>query len=171
VDGIQADGTEAAAAPTASIGSPSLNPDVQGTLNTVEVTSDVQAWAIGARANFGWVMLPWPGGANAWISRSSEFVSVVDLLAPEAERPRLRVYFTPGVFAVPAILGAPVVTATSVQFGFTGTPGFTYTVLRAPSVDGPWTPAGLATVAPDGMANFTDNAPLPEGAFYRVVHP
>lgn len=170
-EGIQADGIKAAMAPTASLGYPSLDPNVQGTRNTIVVTADLQAWANGARPNYGWAMLPWPNGTDAWISRSSEFNSVVDPLAPEAERPKLRVYFTPGALAIPAVLSSPAVTPAGVQLAFRGTPGFTYTVQRAASVDGAWLPIGPATVGADGTASFTDASPLAGSGFYRIVHP
>lgn len=170
-NGVQANGVEALVTPTALIGNSSLNPDVQGTLNTVEVTSDLQAWVNGERYNYGWAFLPWPNGSNAWISRSSEFVSVVDEFHPEAEHPRLRVYFTAGVNAVPAVLQTLTVTPTQVQVPFTGTVGFTYTVLRAPAVTGPWSSIGTATIGAGGTATLLDNAPLSGSAFYRVVYP
>ena len=55
-NGIQADGVMCATTPTAVAGNAGLNPDVQGTINTYEVTADVQAWASGARTNYGWAM-------------------------------------------------------------------------------------------------------------------
>jgi hypothetical protein len=171
VDGIQADGIEAALIPTAVVGNASLNPDVQGTLNPVDVTADVQDWANGVRSNYGWALLPWPNGSNAWISRSSKSASVVDALAPEVERPRLRVYYTASAVALPAVLGSAVITPTAVQLPFTGSAAKTYTVLRAPAPSGPWTSAGTSTTGTDGRAVFTDSAPLPQNAFYRVVHP
>lgn len=170
-NGLQADGLETAITPTAVAGNPSLNPDVQGTLNAFLVTSDVQAWASGTRTNYGWAILPWPGGANGWFSRSSEFNSLVDPLKPEAERPRLRVYYTPGAVATAAVLQKPVPGPGNLQVPFTGTANMTYTVERASSPTGPWLPLGTATVATNGTATFTDPAPLPGAAFYRVVHP
>jgi len=171
LDGVQADGIEAAITPTAVAGDPSLNPDVQGTLNSFLVTSDVQAWASGFRTNYGWAILPWPGGANGWFSRSSDFNSLVNPLKPEAERPRLRVYYTPGAVAAPAVLQPPVPGPGVVQVLFTGTANMTYTVQRAAAATGPWFPLGTATVATNGTATFPDNAPLPGTAFYRVVYP
>jgi hypothetical protein len=171
VNGIQANGIEAAITPTFTMGNASLNPDVQGTLNQLDVTSDVQAWANGTLANNGWALLPWPNGSNAWISRSSKFVSLVDPLNPDAEHPRLRVFYTAGVFAVPAVIQTLTVSPIQVQVPFTGTAGLTYTVLRASSVTGPWNNVGSATVNGSGIATFNDNAPLSGGAFYRVVYP
>jgi len=170
-NGIQADGIESLAVPTAVLGNSSLNPDVQATLNTIEVTTDLQAWVNGERPNYGWALLPFPNGSNAWISRSAEFMSVVDPLKPEAEHPRLRVYYTAGSGVFPARLRALVASPTQVQVPFTGSAGQTYTVQRAPAVTGPWTPLGTATVNGGGTGSFTDSAPLSDAAFYRVVYP
>src|SRR6185295_252279 len=107
--------------------------DVQGTFNYFEVTTDVQAWANGTRPNYGWAILPWVNGSNGWFSRSSESVSLVDVNKPEAERPRLCVYYRVGTAsAAPAMLAKPVVSPTQIQVPFTGSAGMTYTVLRAP---------------------------------------
>ncbi len=171
-NGVQADGIKAALTPTAVAGNVTLNPDVQGTFNYFEVTTDVQAWANGTRPNYGWAILPWVNGSNGWFSRSSESVSLVDVNKPEAERPRLRVYYSVGTAsATPAMLAKPVVSPTQIQVPFTGSAGMTYTVLRAPAIAGPWSPIGSATVAPNGQATNTDNAPLSGRAFYRVVYP
>jgi hypothetical protein len=170
-DGLQADGIEASLTRTAAAGSSALNPDVQGTVNSYEVTADVQAWANGTRANNGWCIIPWPNGSNGWFSRSSEFNSLVDPLKPEAERPRLRVYFSAGTSAVPAVLLPPIISPGQVQVKFTGTIGATYTVLRAPTVTGTYDPIGTATVTGGGQGTLNDNAPLSPNAFYKVVHP
>lgn len=170
-NGIQADGIESLVTPTAVFGNASLNPDVQATLNTIEVTTDLQAWVNGERPNYGWVLLPFPNGSNAWISRSADFMSVVDPNNPNSEHPRLRVYYTAGTGALPARLKALVTSLTQVQVPFTGTIGKTYTVQRAPAVTGPWSPLGTATTDGSGAATFTDSAPLSDAAFYRVVYP
>lgn len=170
-NGIQPDGVEAATTPTVMVGNAGLSPKVQGTFNSLEVTTDVQAWANGTRPNYGWAILSWPGGTDGWGNRSSEYFSYVDDLNPERDRPRLRVYFTVGAIVVPAIIQKPLISATQVQASFTGTAGKTYTVLRAPAVNGPWSPIGTATVDVNGVAGFTDAAPLPGSAFYQVVYP
>lgn len=170
-NGIQADGVEAATNATVVAGSASLDPDVQGTFNYFDVASDIQAWANGSSPNNGWALLPWTGGANGWFNRSSESVSLVDVLKPEAERPKLRVYFTPPSGPVPAVLKSPLVTGGQVQVPFTGTAGTNYSILRAPAVNGPWAPAGSATVGSDGKAVYIDAAPLPGASFYRVTFP
>ena len=170
-NGIQPDGIEAALKPTAAAGNSALDPDVQGTVNSYEVTADVQAWATGSRQNYGWAVLPWPGGSNGWFSRSSEYSSFVDPAHPEAEHPRLRVYYSPGLLAVAAVLQRPTVSATQVTGSFSGTVGKTYTILRAPALNGPWSPIGTVTTDGNGAAGFTDSAPLPGSAFYQVVYP
>lgn len=56
VGGISADGVEAAVDPSVTVGSLSLEPDVQATWTTVDVTEDVRAWQSGA-PNKGWALL------------------------------------------------------------------------------------------------------------------
>ena len=165
VGGIQTDGTEAALTPTVVAGSPGLDPNVQGAFNTFEVTTDVQAWANGTRTNYGWAILPWPGGGDGWGISSSE-------AATERERPQLRVFFTASAGNVSAAVIQPLtVGPTQVQVTFTGTAGKVYSIHRAPAITGTWTPIGTATVAGNGIGTFTDNAPLTGTAFYRVVYP
>jgi hypothetical protein len=65
----------------------------------------------------------------------------------------------------------PIVSPSNVQVRFTATVGNTYTILRAPAVTGPYSTNGTATVQPNGTGTFTDNSPLPAGAFYRVQYP
>ena len=51
-----------------------------------------------------------------------------------------------------------------------GSPGVNYTVLRAPSINGPWTSVGSATTAGDGCCVQADtNAPAGI-AFYRAAY-
>jgi len=168
-NGIMPDGIMAASTPSVVIGDPSLNPDAQGTMNTLEVTSDLQAWVNGARPNYGWGVIPWPGGSNGWGVRSSKWTSVVSGYAPEQERPQLRVYYTPGALAIPAVLKSLVTSPSLVTVPFIGTAGFTYHVWRAPSVSGPWSDMGAATADSNGNGSFNDYAPLSATAFYRVV--
>lgn len=168
VNGIQADGIEADVMPSAVIGNPSLEPDVQATLNSVEVTSDIKAWQAG-RPNHGWAFLPFPGGVNGWGFRSSEFVSFVDALRPEADRPRLRVYYTVAGVAVAATLQAPTVEQGKVQIRWRGSPGATYRVVRSASLSGSFESLGVSVTDASGSAEFTDNAPVASEAYYRVV--
>jgi hypothetical protein len=168
-NGIQPDGIVAATTPSFVAGNSSLHPLVQGTMNTFEVTGDLQTWANGARPNYGWAVLPWTGGTDGWGFRSSEWSSVVTGYTPEQERPRLRVYYTAGAIAIPANVKPLVVSPSLVNVQFTGTAGFSYHIWRASSLNGAW--SDLGTVATDGGGNgsFNDNAPLSSTAFYRVV--
>jgi hypothetical protein len=161
VNGIQTDGVEAASTPSASAGTPALNPNVCGGFMSFEVTSDVQAWVSGARPNYGWAILPWPGGGDGWGIAMSENTE-------ERARPRLRVFYTP---AVNITLQPPLVSPTSVQLNFTGAASKLHYVLRAPVITGPWATNGTATTDGAGHATYTDNSPLPGGAFYRVYLP
>jgi hypothetical protein len=172
--GVQTDGIMAASTPTVVAGNSGLDPDVQGTHNSFEVTTDVQAWVNGSRPNYGWAILPWPGGSNGWGNRSSKYVSLVDPLDPARDCPRLRVYYTASIYGLPATVQTLRPAPGQIQVRFTGTAGKTYTVLRAPTATGPWESAaalGTATVGEDGSATFTDAAPLATAAFYRVVYP
>jgi hypothetical protein len=165
VNGIQADGLEAAAAPTVVAGNPGLDPNVQGGFNSFEVTSDVQAWVDGTRANHGWAILPWFGGGDGWGFATSE-------AATERDRPQLRAYFSGVAANVSAAIIQPLtVSGSQIQVQFTGTPGKTYQIWRASSLAGPWVTIGSAIVASNGSGNFADSAPLANTAFYRVVYP
>ncbi len=170
-NGILPDGVMAATTPTVLAGNTNLDPDVQGTVNTYEVTSDVQAWANGTRQNYGWAILPWPNGSNGWGIRSSKFQNVVTGYDPLVQRPQLRVYYSAGVTAIPAAIQRLTIAPGQVQVPFVGTVGFTYTVWRAPSLSGPWGSRGTVTVPANGQGSFTDSSPLPGGAFYRIVYP
>jgi hypothetical protein len=158
VDGLAPDGVKAAAAPTATAGNITLDPNVTG-LTEFDLTPDVQLWANGAAPNYGWVFLPWPYGGDGWGISSSEATNV-------GYRPQLRVYYTfTGTFML-----TPVVSPTSVQVKFIGEIGKTYTVVRRAVVSGTgaWTTLGPATVDEGGTATYTDNSPLQDAAFYQV---
>ncbi len=167
-NGIQADGIEAAIEPSVTIGSRSLEPDVQATVNTVEVTADLIAWQAGA-PNHGWAVLPLNGGANGWGFRSSKFVSFVDPLLAEGERPRLRVFYTPAGTAEAAILDTPVFQGDTLRIGFTGSPSVSYRVVRSGTVSGTYESVGNATTDAAGRGLLLDVNPPASGAFYRVV--
>ncbi len=168
VDGIQANGIEAAIEPSVVIGSPTLEPDVQGTVNTVEVTSDLIAWQSGT-PNHGWAVLPLPGGVNGWGFRSSKFISFVDPLKAEAERPRLRIFYSMPGGAEAATLEMPVFAGATLRVGFTGSPGVTYRVVRSGTVAGAYESIGTATTDAGGRGLLMDNNPPVDGAYYRVV--
>ena len=168
-NGVVPDGIIAAAEPSFVAGSSRLTPLVQGTINSFEVTGDLQAWASGARQNYGWAVLPWLNGTDGWGFRSSKFSSVAAGYAPEQERPRLRVYYTTGVIAVAARIKPLSVGSSQVSLQFTGSAGFTYHIWRAARLGGAWTDLGAVTVDGSGNGTFDDAAPLNSGAVYSVV--
>lgn len=163
-NGIVTNGVMAAATPTASAGSPTLDPNVCGGFMSFEVTTDVQAWANGTMDNNGWAILPWNGGGDGWAVAMSEN-------SEERARPRLRIYYDTNAVPVNVVLDAPVVSPSGVQIQFTGEAGSSYTVWRAANAAGPWTNIGTATAGVDGAVFFTDDTPLPDAAFYRVSLP
>lgn len=94
-NGVQPNGIEAATTSNTRAGNASLNPNVQATFNTLDVTTDVQSWVRNSASNYGWAIVPWAGGIDDWGFTSSD-------AAIEAERPQLRVYYTPaGVTITP----------------------------------------------------------------------
>jgi hypothetical protein len=165
-NGIQNDGEEAAATPTVTTGSPTLNPNVQGGFHSFEVTPDVQSWANGTKINYGWGIVPWPGGSDGWGIDTSEDTDVTN-------HPQLVVYYTAIGGSAPAqpMLLPLAVTLTQVQVKFSGTIGVTYSVWRAASLNSPWSSLGTAAVGNDGTATYTDLTPLSSSAFYRVSSP
>jgi hypothetical protein len=159
VDGVSADGVEAASTPSATAGNASLNPLVVGGYHSFEMTTDVQAWVSGARPNYGWVGLPWPNGGDGWGIGLSEN-------GTELNRPQLRVFYTPSVVIRSITLGPGTVTLV-----FSGIVGNTYTILRSATVNGTYSSIGTAVVQSDGSATFTDNSPLPGAAYYKISYP
>jgi len=162
VNGVTADDVEALTTPTMVAGNATLNPNVQAGFLSFELTPDVQTWVNGARPNYGWVILPWPGGGDGWGFGTSE-------QALEQNRPQLRVFYTPGAPSI--VIQSITRTATTATIQFSGVVGNVYTVLRAGTVAGTYTSIGTATVQPDGTGTFTDNAPLADAAFYRISYP
>ena len=160
--GIQPDGVKAATSATAVVGNASRFPLVQATVNTIDLTSDVQAWASGARANYGWVMLPWPSGTDGWGFSSAEAANV-------GSRPQLRVYYAAGT--APLRITTVARGTSSVSILFSGPVGTVCSVLRAGAVTGSYTSIGSATVQSNGTASFTDNSPPASRAFYRISNP
>ncbi|WP_254512720.1 DNRLRE domain-containing protein [Anatilimnocola floriformis] len=95
VNGISANGVEAATTFTTQAGYPDLSGMVQGGFNPFDVTADVQAWVNGALPNNGWAVLPWTNGSDGWFFGSSEILI-------EKSRPTLKVFYsTPGVTITP----------------------------------------------------------------------
>lgn len=157
VNGIQANGVEAAATPTASVGNASLDPNAQATTHHILLTSDVQAWANGT-PNYGWAILPWPNGGDGWGIASVESALL-------ETRPQLRVYY------LTLVIQSVAKTPTDATISFSGPAGMTCTVRRSGTVAGTYSPIGTATIQPNGLATFTDTTPLPGAAFYRVSLP
>jgi outer membrane protein assembly factor BamB len=60
---------------------------------------------------------------------------------------------------------------TGVRLRFTGIPGRSYTIERAPSVTGPWTTLNTQIAPASGLLEFLDTALPPGSAFYRTVQP
>lgn len=54
---------------------------------------------------------------------------------------------------------------------FAGHAGFTYRLLRAPSVTGPWSSIATNTAPASGLVEFHDASPLSSQAFYRALTP
>jgi hypothetical protein len=156
VNGVSPDGVEAAVSPTVTLPTEGFGVTVQPTKHNIELTADVQAWASGTAANYGWVILPWDEGSNGWAFNSAE-------AALTGSQPLLRVYFTFNRI----VLKTPIVSPGSVQLPFTAQADGQYYMLRAPDITGPWTTNGSATVV-GGTATYTDHSPLAERAFYRV---
>jgi hypothetical protein len=162
VNGVTADGFEAASNATAEAGSPTRNPNVCGGFMAFDMTTDVAAWSGGVRPNLGWAILPWPNGGDGWGVSLSES-------ANERERPQLRIYYTPSAPGI--VIRSISRTGPSATIQFTGTAGNTYTILRSGTVNGTYSSVGTATAQPDGSASFTDNAPPAGQAFYRISFP
>lgn len=97
IEGIQADGVEAAITPTVILGNSSRTPNVQGGFHSLDVTADVQACVSGTGTNYGWVGLPWPGGTDGWGIATAESTVA-------RNRPQLRVYYSLVTNALPAIV-------------------------------------------------------------------
>ncbi len=94
VDGVTADGVEAANVFNTQAGNATLTPDVQGGFNSFDVTTDVQNWVNGLTANNGWAIIPWVGGTNGWAIQSAES-------ATPGYRPKLEIYYTESDNAAP----------------------------------------------------------------------
>lgn len=164
VAGIPADGISAVVQPTFAMGNVDLTPNMQGGYHSMDVTADVQLWVNGDAPNYGWVGLPWPYGGDGWAFASAENAAIGD-------RPRLTVYYTSN-FVDSITVKMPVVTQSGVQISFkAGLPDKSYYILRAPEVTGPWTTNGSATTGVNLEATYTDTAPLPGRAFYRIYTP
>ena len=58
-----------------------------------------------------------------------------------------------------------------VHVRFAGIPGYTYDMLRAQAVNGPWAKIGSFLVPDDGLAEFEDSNPPAGMALYRTSAP
>lgn len=164
-DGLQADGVEASTTANLITGPESLVPQVQGGFNTFDVTTDVQAWVSGTQPNYGWGAIPWELGRNGWGVSSSEALE-------ERDRPRLRVYYSLAAVPEPPIsLSAITRKGASYELQINAAASTTFSVERAQAITGPWSPAGSVTTDATGKATHTDETPLPEAGFYRLVKP
>jgi hypothetical protein len=55
--------------------------------------------------------------------------------------------------------------------GFSGIPGLTYSVQRAPTPTGPWTTIATVPAGATGLGSFMDTNPPAGKAFYRNTYP
>ena len=60
---------------------------------------------------------------------------------------------------------------TGIRVRFTGVPGQSYTIERAPAVTGPWTTLNTQTAPAPRLIEYLDVLPPPGQAFYRTVQP
>lgn len=80
----------------------------------------------------------------------------------------------PGL-AAPMIQGTsgkmliPVKTSGGYKVSFSGVPGKSYVIQRAPSVNGPWATVMTVIVDANGTGSYVDPNMLPEKAFYRTA--
>jgi len=95
-NGIQSNELEAKNTFNAQVGNSSLTPLVLSGPITLDVTTDIRAWANGT-ANYGWAVLPWANGNNGWAYATSEYNTV-------SQRPLLTIRYA----VVPAPSGLVV---------------------------------------------------------------
>jgi DNA-binding beta-propeller fold protein YncE len=69
-----------------------------------------------------------------------------------------------------ATMFPPITSRGALEINVTGFADLGYTVERAESLDGPWTPIGDVLTDGNGAASFTDPNPPSSSAFYRAVH-
>ncbi len=60
---------------------------------------------------------------------------------------------------------------TGVRLHFTGVPGSSYNIERAPAVTGPWSTIARPTALLDGLIEYVDSSPPTDTAFYRTSTP
>ncbi|MDR3457519.1 MAG: DNRLRE domain-containing protein [Verrucomicrobiae bacterium] len=159
-NGIMTDGVQAAVNPTATAGTAALAVKVQAGYHSFEVTPDVQNWVSGTLPDYGWAVIPWPGGSDGWGMDSAED-SVTN------NRPQLRVFYTISTSTPPRFKSLSMISG-QVQLNLSGAPNTAYTVLRSSTVSGSWSPVGMTTTDSSGAATYTDTSPLPGAGFYRL---
>lgn len=159
--GIRADNTDARTEPTAVAGNHSLNPNVCGGYMSFEVTPDVAAWVRGQLPNYGWAILPWPGGADGWGLSMSEHPVV-------EERPRLRVYYRAATPITPLQITHWSITGNELSLICAGPAGREIVVESAPTLQGPWTEETRLILPSDGTRTGRIHRPDPETRFYRL---
>jgi hypothetical protein len=160
--GIAADNSQAASVLSAQAGNSNLTEFAQGGYLSYELTSDVAQWASGAKANYGWVIMPWVNGGDGWFFSTAENGNV-------SYRPQLRVFYTPGALPPPTLkIGTISRSSGTVTINFSGAPSTTYNIVRATTVKGTYGSAGTATTDGSGNGTFTDNAAPAGSAFYQI---
>jgi hypothetical protein len=60
---------------------------------------------------------------------------------------------------------------TGIRLRFTGIPGRSYNIERAPAITGPWSTLATPTAPESGLLEYLDAPPPPGSAFYRTVQP
>jgi hypothetical protein len=60
---------------------------------------------------------------------------------------------------------------TGIRLRFTGIPGRSYIIERAPTVTGPWIPINTQTAPASGLREYIDATPPAGSAFYRTAQP
>jgi hypothetical protein len=88
VNGVQADGIEAAVAPIIALGANNGSENIGTGQLLLDVTASLQSVQSGTLPGYGWVMMPYPAGSNGIDFYTREFADV-------ALRPKLTVEVVP----------------------------------------------------------------------------
>ena len=121
-------------------------------------------------------------GALLWEKRYNGPANGDDYVAPAQPRPRPQRdgchyrFFRRGDYATVVYReNLPPVSIelvpTGVRLRFTGVPGRSYTIERAPAVTGPWSTLATPTAPPGGLIEYVDTNPPAGAAFYRLRSP
>ena len=109
-------------------------------------------------------------------SRYTESGTYTELTLPDQTYNPAYIYFGPN-FLLDAIVAPtlsiqpPSAGASSISMGFSGSPGSTWNLERAPSIAGPWTNIGSLTIGTNGVGQFQDTNPPAGAGFYRARQP